>query len=1062
MKENNSSFKSLVIIILAMAVGIMGTLLWSRNQSDSGGIEAVTPREQASTEPAKTSSPDTNAPATAGALPSTNVVAAVTPPATAPTNAVTAVPGSPVVAGVPPGQPGGDTNAPAADGDIQLSFQNANVDMVVQWLAKTSGKSVIKHPQVQCQLTIVNSQKMPVRDAMSLVYNALELQGFTTIESLNSIMIVPDGKEPKLSPTFVDSDTNRMPVGRQRIVKVFQLAHVSASELKDRVKAVLTDKAVVEADDRGNQLIVTDYTDNIELLTSLLPELDRVSETESIIKIYDLRYLQAQELANLLNLVLSNQAGPTSSSRSRSSPSPSRGSLPPGIVISGPTPSPSSGGSASNVTPSGEVRFWPDNTSNRLIVSAPKDRLTEVEDLIQSLDTEKPADVAVRVIPLKNASAPDLVREIGPLYQKMSGDSLKDVIEVTSNERSNSLIVLSSESNFRRLKSFISGVDNENAQEKVLRTFVLKNADAEDVASQLRELNESQNSNSRYVYYYSPYSQNNRAKETKVVSDKRRNTVIVQAAPADMPGIAKMIEALDEPVGESALAPRIYPLTYVNAADIEDVLNELFLKKDRQRNYYDYLYDYVLGDGNSGGSSDAGRLFGKVRITSEPYSNSIIVSANSTESLEAVEAVLKQLDVPSKAGESTLRVQLKFADSVTVANSLNVLFAKGGSPPIRPNNQPQPQQNQQLQQQQNGFGQSGFQIEREQEDEPYFPWLGGQQDNAGGIDGRSVRPASDLVGRVRVVPDKRSNSLLVTSHVHYFPEVLKLVNELDAPTAQVLIEARILEVSTDFRDRLGVRWSPDGSQVFDADDLDGSIKPNVAASFQKIFAGGGNANALESGVLDSSVNLDVLIQFLKKNTDATVLAEPQINVSDNELGKLFVGAQVPFISNSLNTDVGGRNDSFQYKDVGIILEVTPQINNSEDVALKIRTESSNIRNGETLFGGAILDTRNFRTDLMVKSGQTVVLGGIIQNQQSEVVHKVPLLGDIPVLGWAFKKKDKVNKNVELMVFLKPEISRSPEEASKLLKEVDRKTPILRRTREKLDAEREAESVEGKD
>ncbi|HAV65200.1 MAG TPA: hypothetical protein DCY13_22865 [Verrucomicrobiales bacterium] len=1044
MKQTSSGFSSLITGVLVIAVVVLAVMQWRTARQTADRIDSLKTGagEVASLPPTPATNP-TNATA---ATPSTNPPVAV-PPTVAASGAPTNAP-SPSPTGPP--EQGAATGAADSSEEIQLSFQGANVDMVVQWLAKTSGKSVVKHPRVNCQLTIVNSRKLPLRDAMRMVFNALALEGFTTIESENSIFIVPEGQEPKMSPRYVN-DGDELPVGRQRIVKVFNVEHIPVAELKDRIKLVLSEKATVEVDERGNQLMVTDYTDNIELLTSLLPAIDKASASDSVVKIYQLKYLQAQELANLLNLVLSNQPGPTtSSSRSRaSSSSSSRSSMPPGMPpgMSVPQPSTPSGGSSTpSVAANGEVRFWPDNTSNRLIVAAPKDRVAEVEELIESLDTEKPADVAVRVLPLKHVSATDLVREIAPLYQRMSGDALKDVIEVTANDRSNSLIVLSSESNFRMLRSFISGIDNEDAQERVIQTFPLKNADAEDVATQLRELNQSQSSGGRFFYYYTPYSSMQR-KETKVVSDRRRNTVIVQATPAEMPGIAKMIEALDEPVGDEALAPRIYPLTYVSAVDIEDVLNELFLKKQQQRNYWDYIYDYEMGQGGRD-SDDAGRLYGKVRITSEPYSNAIIVTANSVESLEAVESILKQLDVPSQAGDSSLRVQLKFADAVTVANGLNILFAKGGSPQLRANSPQNQPPNQQNQQQAGGFGQSGFQIEREQQEESYFPWLGGQQD-APGANSRTARPASDLVGRVRVVPDKRSNSLLLTADVHYFPQVLKLINELDAPTAQVMIEAKIIEVSSDFRDRFGVRWSPDGSKAFDTDDLDGSLQPNVAASFQEIFAGTGLPGDLKTGVLDASINLDVLVQFLRKNTDATVLGEPQINVSDNELGKLFVGAQVPFISSSLNTDVGGRNDSFQYKDVGIILEVTPQINNSEDVALKIRAESSNIRAGETLFGGAILDTRNFRTDIQVQNGQTVVLGGIIQNQSGEVVRKVPLLGDIPLLGWAFKKKDKVNRNVELMVFLRPRISRSPEDASRLLEEIDRKTPRLRQSRQEL-------------
>lgn len=149
-----------------------------------------------------------------------------------------------------------------------------------------------------------------------------------------------------------------------------------------------------------------------------------------------------------------------------------------------------------------------------------------------------------------------------------------------------------------------------------------------------------------------------------------------------------MISALDEPVEGETLAPKIYSLKYVSAVDVEDVLNELFLKKTQQQRPY-YYWDE---EPQQTADKNVGRLYGKVRITSEPYSNTIIITSNSKESLAAVEDVLKRLDAPSQAGESTLRVVLKHAKASTVANSLNVLFAKSGSPALRPSN-PNPQQN---------------------------------------------------------------------------------------------------------------------------------------------------------------------------------------------------------------------------------------------------------------------------------------------------------------------------------------------------------------------------------
>src|SRR5207249_3217596 len=190
----------------------------------------------------------------------------------------------------------------------------------------------------------------------------------------------------------------------------------------------------------------------------------------------------------------------------------------------------------------------------------------------------KPQGVAIRVIPLKNVNAQELVKEIAPLYQKMNGKSLKDTVEVAADDRANSLIVLSSESNYTAIEKLISTLDTEDAQDKIMQAFPLKNADAQDVAKQLKDLAEDTGSSSRYPqlkdlaedtgsssrypFYFFSSAPASSSKKMNVVADRRRNTVIVQAPPTRMEGIAKMIEALDEPVSDDSLAPKIYPLKY--------------------------------------------------------------------------------------------------------------------------------------------------------------------------------------------------------------------------------------------------------------------------------------------------------------------------------------------------------------------------------------------------------------------------------------------------------------------------------------------------------------------
>jgi general secretion pathway protein D len=838
-----------------------------------------------------------------------------------------------------------ETKTPDKSSDeIQLSFQGANIEMIVQWLAQNTGKSVLKHPRVQCQLTIVSSKKVTKREALTLIYRALALEGFSTIESSKAILIVPEGSEPKLSPELLSPSRSDIPEGREKLIKIFPLKHTQAADVKERIKSVLSEKSNVDIDERANQIIVTDYTENLSLAAGM----------------------------------------------------------------------------------------------------------------IEALDSDKPQDVSLRVIPVKNVSAQDLVKEITPLYQKMASKGSKEVVEVSANDRSNSLLILSSEANFKSIQSIVAMLDTEEAQERVMRAFPLKNAEAGDVAKQLTDLYQDQDTTQRSPYFYFPQqSAAKNSKKLNVVADRRRNTVIVQAPPAVMENIEKMITTLDEPATDDSLAPKIYPLKYVSAGDIEDILNELFLKKQQARSYWN---PYDGSQESSWADRDVGKLYGKVRITSEPHSNALIITGNSAENLAAVEAIIKQLDVPSEAGETTFRIALNFSKASTVANSINILFAKNGSPGIRAVTQPgqpaNPNAQQAQQQNQNNSNPSNFELEQDAKEEGYFPWLGGQPDVQRGGDSRNTtRPVSDLVGRVRVVADQRSNCLLISANVHFFPQVIKLIEELDVPTAQVLIEARIVEVSSDFLDKLGVRWSPDGSKVFTADDFDNSFLLKGKGEYLHGFGAAiGNvggpaaalANSLHSGVIDSTINLDFLIQFLRRTTDATVLAQPQINIADNEVGRLFVGQQVPFIDKTLSTDVGGLNQSFSYKNVGVILEVTPHINSSGEVALRIRTESSSIVPGQTLFGGAILDTRNFKTDLTARDGETLVLGGIIQKQASDILRKTPILGDIPGLKWAFNKKDKTTRDVELMVFLRPKVVRTPDQAQELLKEIDQRAPRVKK------------------
>lgn len=193
----------------------------------------------------------------------------------------------------------GDKGTNSSPDEIQVSFQGANIEMIVQWLAQTSGKSVVKHPRVQCQLTIVSSKKVSKREAVNLVYRALALEGFSAIESGKTILIVPEGQEPKMSPELLDASRTDIPPGRQRLVKIFPLKYIQAADLKDKVKGALSDKATVDTDDRANQIIISDYNDNLRLAAEIIKVLDTDKPGDVAVRVIPLKNVNAQDLVKM-------------------------------------------------------------------------------------------------------------------------------------------------------------------------------------------------------------------------------------------------------------------------------------------------------------------------------------------------------------------------------------------------------------------------------------------------------------------------------------------------------------------------------------------------------------------------------------------------------------------------------------------------------------------------------------------------------------------------------------------------------------------------------------------
>ena len=288
-------------------------------------------------------------------------------------------------------------------------------------------------------------------------------------------------------------------------------------------------------------------------------------------------------------------------------------------------------------------------------------------------------------------------------------------------------------------------------------------------------------------------------------------------------------------------------------------------------------------------------------------------------------------------------------------------------------------------------------------------------------------PAATQSKNISIQADENTNALVITAPPDVFRSLRAVIQKLDIRRAQVLVEAVVAEVSTGTSKELGVQWVGDGSS---SNNPAGIISFNdQAASVANlledppILSALGNGLTLGLGDFTGDNKVAALINAISSNTSNNILSTPTLVTLDNEEAEIVVGNNVPFVTGSYTstgTDTGNPFTTIERQDVGIKLNIKPQINEGNAVKLDVNQEVSQVTQTE---GASDLTTskRAIKTSVMVEDGQILVLGGLIEDQLEETEDKVPLLGDIPILGWLFRYKSTRKVKTNLMVFLHPTI-----------------------------------------
>lgn len=313
--------------------------------------------------------------------------------------------------------------------------------------------------------------------------------------------------------------------------------------------------------------------------------------------------------------------------------------------------------------------------------------------------------------------------------------------------------------------------------------------------------------------------------------------------------------------------------------------------------------------------------------------------------------------------------------------------------------------------------------------------------------GKDAAPPAQR-GEIGIWADDSTNALIITAPPKIMKSMMAIIDKLDIRRAQVLVEAVIVEVTSDRAAELGVTWAVGNANLDNAVGLTKFPGTTGVTGVAGALLGSGTSTTSPASLIgdglalgvgrlrDSGVSFVALLEALESDGTSNIIGTPVLVTLDNEEAEIKVGQEVPFVTGSYtNGGTGGTStntvnpfQTIQREQVGLSLKLTPQINEGDAVRLKIAQEISSLLPSSAAVD-LITSNRSINTTVIVQDGATLVLGGLIQDQVSEKQQRVPILGRIPLLGALFRNNETTKTKTNLMVFIKPTILRDNVQAA---------------------------------
>ena len=679
------------------------------------------------------------------------------------------------------------------------------------------------------------------------------------------------------------------------------------------------------------------------------------------------------------------------------------------------------------------VTVLADSRSNALIVGARTEDMAIVERLIEQLDT-KPKDqsATLKLFALQKANALEVAATLRGVFAESSGvtgatqgatggtganatTGITSGVSINVDERINAIIVSAGAADLERIGNLVKQLDTHTPTKVTeIRVFTLTNANSTELAVILNDMltktpmdprggtgtgtaaasGRSQvllqvggNDADRNRVSTNQEKLTQAVQEGVIISADRRTNSLVVSAPLDyMMLVSQLIRSLDQPNARKAEI-QLFQLKNADAQQLATVLATVFkLQATGGTAANGTAIEYVYAAGRQDVSTNGQPTSATVgtaeqdalSVTVDTRTNSLVVGG-SQKHVALVGEVISSLDESPAQERKTEIFRLRNGQAQDIQTSISTFL--------------------------------------DQERQRLTATLGADK----------IGAAQRLAEQdVSIVAEITSNSLIISASPRHFDKIRAMINKLDDPKPQVLIQVLLAEVTLDDGTDLGFEWQYTGK--IGNNEITAGTDFGIQQAFNQF---GGLGVAVTGG------DLTFFLRALQSQGKLEVLSRPQILASDNQPANINVGQRVPFVTNSNVSDNGNVTNTIQYQDVGILLNVVARISDDGFVNMDVRPEVSSLSTSAVQVSEAvsapIINNRSAETKVTVQDGHTIVVGGLITSSDEHREDKVPILGDIPLLGEVFKSTTKRKNRTELLIILTPRVLYKPEDAAEITK-----------------------------